>query len=129
MQEQTRIEVTEPLTFYIVSPEVVKYTLKIPDTGKIIILRKGEEYSTEDKHEQDFLSQQKYLGVKRLSDKEFRVWATLQFDKIPTVYNGNISDPKDVEEFVWSSEFENEVIKKLKERGYIAYRANKKGSK
>jgi len=127
INSQTLLEITEPLTFYIVSPEVVRYSLKFPDTGKILILHRGDAYTTEDKTEQEFLSQQKYLGVRRFNDKEFRMWATLQFDRIPTVYNALIKDKKDVEEFVWSSEFENEVIKNLKERGYIVYRAKKKG--
>ncbi|MFA7030414.1 MAG: hypothetical protein WC179_09075 [Candidatus Cloacimonadaceae bacterium] len=114
----------EPVTFYMVSPEVMRYSIKFP-SGKILLLKKGETYTTEDKEEQDFLTRQKYLAAKKLDDKEFRMWATLQFNKLPTVYNKAISEPKDVEEFVWSSEFENAVVKKLKERGYIAYKSKK----
>jgi hypothetical protein len=115
----------EPLTFYLTAPEVTESSFKLPN-GKVIILRRGDSYLTEDAEEQNFLSQQKYIGAKKLDDKEFRMWATLQFEKIPTVYNNSIQTEKDAEEFLWTSETEEYAINKLKENGYMVYKRNKK---
>jgi len=115
----------EPKEFYIAASDVVNYTIKFP-SGKIVILNRGDRYKTEDEAEIDFLSQQRYLACKGLDDKEFRVWATLQFDKIPTVYNKQVEKKEDIEEFLWNSDTEQMAINKLKENGYTVYKNSKK---
>lgn len=120
--------IVEPKVAYLANPEIVKYDIKFP-SGKIITLTPNKTYKTEDADELDFLSKQKGIGLGKMNDKEFRMWATLQFDRIPTVYNDNIKDKKDVEEFVWSSEYENEIVQKLKDNGYIIYKKEVKGKK
>lgn len=122
-------KIIEPLTFYVTSNAVLKVTIVIPSTKKRIVLSPGKSYETSDKDEIDYLSKQKFIAARKLGDKEFRTWATLQFKDLPTVYNTAIETPKDVEEFVWSSEFENEVISTLKERGYIIYHRKRKEDK
>ena len=122
------ITMNEPIVFYLASPEIVTYTIKFP-SGKIHILKRGDKYTTEDKEEQDFLSKQKYIGAAKLNDKEFRMWATLQFDKIPTVYNKQIETKEDIEEYLWNSDTEQLAINKLKENGYTVYKNTKKKAK
>ena len=118
------ITMDEPIVFYLTSPEVVTYTIKFP-SGKIHILKRGDKYTTEDKEEQDFLSKQKYIGAAKLNDTEFRMWATLQFDKIPTVYNKQVENKEDIEEYLWNSDTEQLAINKLKENGYTVYKKKK----
>jgi hypothetical protein len=117
--------IKEPLIFYLTAPEVSRYDLSLPN-GKRLIFNQSTQYKTEDKEEQDFLSQQKYIGVKRMNDKEFRQWATLQFDSIPTIYNRSIQSKEDIEEHLWTSESEDYAINKLKESGYTVFKRNYK---
>lgn len=121
-------EFTEPITFYLCALDAVRASFQLPN-GKTIILSQTSDYTTTDKEEQDFFSQQRHVGAKRMDDAKFRTWATLQFSKLPTIFNTLIKEPKDVEEFVWSSESEAEVIKHLKENGYIVYKDKKRAEK
>lgn len=116
----------EPITFYLVSPEIRSYTIKFPN-GKILILNRGDSYRTEDKDEQEFLSKQKGIAGRKLDDQEFRKWFTLQYADIPTVYNTKIKDKTDVEEFVWNSDTEEYAVNRLKELGYTVYKKGKVG--
>ena len=114
----------EPIIFYLSASDVVKGTYKLP-SGSTIIITQSVPYSTTDDEEIEFLSKERFLGARRISDKEFRFFATKQFKDLPTVYNKNINSAKDVEEFVWTSESEQRIIAKLRENGYIVYKRDK----
>ena len=118
--------IDEPITFYLSAVDAVKASFELP-SGLNIVITQATPYTTSNEEEIDFLSKQRFLGVKRLTDKEFRFFATKQFNKIPTVYNKDIKGPKDIEEYAWTSDSEQRIIAKLKENGYIVYK--KKDSK
>lgn len=111
----------EPVIFYLSAIDAVKATFELPN-GKSIVLTQSVQYETSDDEEIEFLSKQRYVGVKRLGDKEFRYFAAKQFENLPTVYNEKIKSASDVEEFSWSSESEQRIIAKLRENGYIVYK-------
>ena len=113
----------EPIIFYLAAPEVVQYSVKLP-SGKIVLLKRGEDYKTEDAEEIEFLSKQRYFGARKLDDKEFRIWATLRYKNVPTV-DKVIEDKSYVEAMVWNSETEEYAVNKLKENGYTVYKKSK----
>ena len=113
----------EPVKFYLVAPEIVNYSIKFP-SGKIIILKRGDVYQTEDESEVEFLSKQRYIGVSKLNDKEFRLWATMRYKDVPTV-DKKIEDKTSIEAMLWNSESEEFAVNKLKELGYTVYKKHK----
>ena len=107
----------EPLTAYITAYEVMEYTIKFP-SGKVIRLTQGGSYTTEDKDELDFLSKQQFVGLKKMNDKEFRIWATKRLAELPSVYNQNVTEEVIRNAISFTQEEEQAYRNAIKE-GYI----------
>ena len=117
-------KVKEPITFYLASPNIIKGSFKLPD-GTSVFFNRGTTYTTSEPEVIDFLSKQTGLGIKKMNDKEFRVWYNRTFDELPTVFNDNYKREIDVEEFIWTSDSEKRIAQKLRDRGYLVSKEEK----
>lgn len=108
----------EPTIFYVARYEIAEISVTLPN-DKVIVFKRGTEYSTEDEEEIAFLTGVKGLGARKMEDKEYRGWATAQFEKLPLIDRHDIKSVQDVEEYLWNSSFEKLIVTFLKSKGWI----------
>lgn len=105
------------MIFFISRFNVSRYAITLP-SGKKIVLMGGKSYTTDDPDEIKFLSSQKGLGVRKVEDREYRIWATKKFNELPTCDNKELTK-EDLTEFLLSSPQEKLLKSILESNGYI----------
>ena len=106
-----------PKIFFISRTDIVNISIALPN-GKNLMLTTDSSYQTDDPEEIDFLSQIKGVGCRDLNDKEFKGWATAQFDRLPSI-DKNISSPEEVREFLWHDTEETIAKSSLQANGWM----------
>ena len=113
-----------PKKIFISRRDIMRYKIIFPgelyEDGKEkeVILKPGVAYKTEDKKELEFVANNcKGLGIATMSDlREIK-------DFIANVQLPELDDPNLTKEkaakFVWKDEHEDEIVKALKDHGYI----------
>lgn len=108
-----------PKKVYISNMNMLSFEVELP-SGKVLNFQKGEKpYITSDKEELKFLSKQRGLAITDLEFKKLKRY--FQDLNIPTIDNANI-DLSNADKYKWSTKLEKDVMKALKERGYVVYR-------
>ena len=108
----------EPMIFGPSREEISVMTIALP-SGKIIEIKRGSTYRTEDPEEIEFLSKLSGVFCRKVTDSEFRTWAMAKLDSMPSVDNPQIKTVEDVAEYLWKDPIERLVMDHLKNLGYI----------
>ena len=106
----------EPIVFFLSRQNVISYQVKLPN-GDGVLFTPVKGYTTSDPEEIDFLSQQKAIGARRITDSEYRLWATKKFSELPT-YDNDLISKDEIAEFLLSSPQEVLLKSILESAGY-----------
>jgi len=109
-----------PKKIYLTDQGMVVAKFKLPNE-KLINIRRGTTYRTEDQEELNFFSKQKGIGISDIDGKELKRFIAQQ--TIPTVDNVVITADM-VDQFKWTTEAEAALIAVLKEKGYAVISAD-----
>lgn len=106
----------EPIIFFLSRENVMSFQVKLPN-GNGVLFTPISGYTTSDPEEIEFLSQLKAIGARRITDREYRLWATKKFSELPT-YDNDMISKDEIAEFLLSSPQEVLLKSILESAGY-----------
>ena len=118
----------EPITFFNSRPEISRREIILQSGKKIVLSRETPNYRTEDKDEIEFLSKLSFVGARKLTDAEYRIWMTSEYSKLPNLEKREVTK-EDIEAYVANEAHEDVVLKALRAKGYTVELKSKQFTK
>lgn len=114
-----------PKIISLIDGRIINASVTLPSGKQLVFNSKVRRYETSDPEEVEFFSKLKGFFVRDIGDKEYIRHLERMYEEIPDITNRELT-VEAAEKSKWYTEDENKLIEKLRELGYIVYKAPEK---